>query len=183
MTSSYVPRELRPHEEPHLVRLYEAVYGADWRRRTCVERYLGGSLGGFSVSVVEEGELLVGAQAVYDVPLWMTGGEASASVFVDVVTHPDFRRRGIFRRLLAHALATSKARGARVALSTPNPVAYRGFKADPGWITMATLECRMRLLRCDRLGSASPVLPELARRIGGLEIGRASCRERVFGLV
>ena len=147
MNASDAPRPLRPGEEERLGALFEAVYGPDWRARTCIERYLRRDGWPASVSVVESDGILVGAQPTYDVPCLVAGTETRLSVLVDVVTHPAYRRRGLFSAVLDHAAAECVARGSAVALTTPNEDAHRGFAKKRDWSLLTVLECRVRLLR------------------------------------
>ena len=171
------PRCLAPREQARLVALFEAVYGSAWQNKTCTERYLGCPRWPASVSVLEADGLLVGAQPAYDLPLWISGALRSATVLADVVTHPDYRRRGVFSRLVDHATTLSGERGASVVLTTPNGVSYQGFRKKREWVLLARLECRVRVLRPAELLKRRLHLPSrlsaaLAGPVGFLLRGR-----------
>ena len=58
-------------------------------------------------------------------------GSVTAAVrAVDTVTHPDYRRRGIFRRLTLGALEDLRSEGVRFVFNTPNE------QSGPGYLTI-----------------------------------------------
>jgi hypothetical protein len=69
------------------------------------------------------------------------------TILVDVVTHPRYRRRGVFSRVVDHAVALSQRRGATLALTTPNKASYPGFQKKADWRLLTTLDCWVRLLQ------------------------------------
>ena len=139
--------------------LFGAVYGAGWRDRTCVDRYVGNSAPTASVSVDEQDGTIVGAQPSFDLPLWVAGADATATTLVDVVTHPSYRRQGIFAALVDHAVRLAGERGAAVVLTTPNRISYPGFRKKSSWRLLATLECWVRPLRTEGLLRGALGLP------------------------
>ena len=151
MNDSGSARCLQPGEEERLTALFEAVYGPDWQARTSIDRYLGKDGWPASVSVVESDGILVGAQPTYDVPCLVGGTETTLSVLIDVVTHPAYRRRGVFSEVLDHAAAECAARGSALALTTPNEAAHRVFAGKSDWLLLTVPECRVRFLRPDAI--------------------------------
>jgi GNAT superfamily N-acetyltransferase len=51
---------------------------------------------------------------------------------VDTATHPDFERRGIFRRLTMEALDVARDKGVHLVFNTPNPKSGAGY-LSMGW--------------------------------------------------
>jgi GNAT superfamily N-acetyltransferase len=138
---------LKAGEEESLRALFEAEYGATWRAKTSLDRYLGSTPWPAAVSVIEADGVIVGAQPSYDVPLLVAGTRRMCTILVDVVTHPRYRRRGIFSRVVDHAMTLSQHRGASLALTTPNKASYPGFQKKLDWRLLTTLDCWVRLLR------------------------------------
>jgi len=64
-------------------------------------------------------------------PLVVDGREVAAAGVQSVATRPDYRRRGLFRDLMARALAEAEARYECLLLLTETPALYRpfGFRA------------------------------------------------------
>lgn len=69
---------------------------------------------------------------------------------VDTATHPDFTRRGVFRRLTTEAIELAKAEGVHLVFNTPNPASGAGYLSmgwrHVGWID-ALVRPRLRSLR------------------------------------
>lgn len=64
---------------------------------------------------------------------WRSGdGEVAAVRAVDTATHPDWRRRGLFRRLTLELAERVAAEGAAFVFNTPNPRSRAGYLAM-GW--------------------------------------------------
>jgi GNAT superfamily N-acetyltransferase len=141
------PRTLERGEEPKLEALFADVYGPDWRTKTAAHRYLGPTPWPAAVSVVEMDGLIVGAQPAYDVPISVRGARRMCTILADVVTHPQYRRRGIFASVVDHAAKLSVQRDSSLALTTPNNASYPGFEKKRDWRLLTTLPCWLRLLR------------------------------------
>lgn len=70
---------------------------------------------------------------------WRAGGETVEAVrAVDTVTHPEWRRRGIFQRLTRKLCEQCAERGIRLVFNTPNSVSRRGYLAL-GWSDVGRL--------------------------------------------
>lgn len=69
---------------------------------------------------------------------------------VDTATHPDFGRRGVFRRLTTEAIEMARAEGVDLVFNTPNPASGAGYLSmgwqHVGWID-ALVRPRLRSLR------------------------------------
>jgi GNAT superfamily N-acetyltransferase len=151
MSPPYEPRLLEAGETASLGALYEAVYGPSWREKVSFARYIGETAWPGAVSVVEAEGRIAGAQPAYDVPLWAAGREATATVLLDVATHPAFRRRGIFSRLIDHAVSESGRRASDLVLTTPNRASYRGFRRKREWRLLTSLEAWVDPIRPELL--------------------------------
>ncbi len=57
---------------------------------------------------------------------------------VDTATHPDYQRRGIFRRLTLAALEQAAADGVAMVFNTPNPKSGAGY-LSLGWIAVGEI--------------------------------------------
>ena len=57
---------------------------------------------------------------------------------VDTATHPEFARKGIFRRLTESALEVAREEGVNLVFNTPNPKSFAGYLTmgwhEVGWI-------------------------------------------------
>jgi len=154
------PRFLEASEVAALHALYESVYGTLWPERVCLSRYVGETAWPGGVAVMEADGLIVGAQPAYDVPVWVAGDHATATVLVDVATHPAYRRRGIFSRLVDYAVVQAARRGSALVLTTPNKVSYAGFRRKPDWRVLMRLHTWVELLRPEVVLRARAHCPE-----------------------
>lgn len=78
---------------------------------------------------------------------WTTGNRTVAAVrAVDTATHPDFRRRGLFRRLTERALQDCADAGIEFVFNTPNDKSLPGY-LKMGWRRVGRLNLRVRPYR------------------------------------
>jgi hypothetical protein len=75
----------------------------------------------------------VGAQPSHEVALRFDGAPLRGALLLDVMTHPDYRRRGVFRGVVEGLRQSLHADGIRVLLTTPNRQAAGGFSRLPAW--------------------------------------------------
>lgn len=85
---------------------------------------------------------------------WRAGGETVEAVrAVDTATHPDWQRRGLFRRLTLRLCEECAELGIRLVFNTPNAVSRRGYLAL-GWQDAGRLPLLVRPRRPARLLAA-----------------------------
>ncbi len=85
------------------------------------------------VLVAEAGDRIAGVRALMRWQLTAPGGVVLDCVRpVDTATHPDFERRGIFRRLTMEALEVAREQGIHLVFNTPNPKSGAGY-LSMGW--------------------------------------------------
>lgn len=93
---------------------------------------------------------------------WDVDGERVPAVrAVDTVTHPDFRRQGLFRRLTLQLVEEMREEGVAFVFNTPNRYSRPGY-LKMGWemagrVAVLVRPCRLAgLARCLGLGSPAP---------------------------
>lgn len=120
---------------------------------------------GESLAVVAETDgRLVGLRAFMRWRLrTVDGDELSCVRAVDTATHPDFQRRGIFRRLTEEAIEIARADGVDLVFNTPNPKSGAGY-LSMGWSEVGSVGVLarpgLRLLTTRRSDPDSPVEPQ-----------------------
>jgi GNAT superfamily N-acetyltransferase len=135
-------RFYKPEDRPALEALYQAVYGGEaWHDHTRLGWYIDQPLAEAGSSVAVMGDKIVAAQPFCDFPLHTPWGVVRATLFLDVATHPEYRRQGLFWRVVAAARTAAFERGACLALTTPNRMAFQGFQRMPEWRQLCTLDC------------------------------------------
>ncbi|MGH8915200.1 MAG: GNAT family N-acetyltransferase [Acidimicrobiia bacterium] len=116
------------------------------------------------VLVATAGDRIAGVRALMR---WQLGGPGGMTVRcvrpVDTATHPDFERRGIFRRLTMESLEVARDQGAQLVFNTPNARSGAGY-LSMGWREVAPIGvmARPRIGRAARVpGSGPPSLTEV----------------------
>lgn len=107
--------------------------------------------------VAEAGGSLVGLRAFMRWELRTPDGDTLRCVrAVDTATHPDFQRRGIFRRLTEEALEQASADGVDLVFNTPNDKSGGGY-LSMGWAPVGKVGVMIR----PKLGrSSAPANPD-----------------------
>jgi GNAT superfamily N-acetyltransferase len=77
---------------------------------------------------------------------------------VDTATHPDFQRRGIFRRLTEEALEEARGKGIDLIFNTPNAKSGPGY-LKMGWVQVGPIGAMVRPTTHFFTGRSSPEDP------------------------
>ena len=112
--------------------ILEATYSrmdADMWRWQYASHYLGPP----RIAVARAGGRVVGIQPSIRQEIWWRGAPAEAYQLCHVVTHPDYRRRGIFTALVGEIARRFEEEGARYVYTFPNGLSYPGFRRLPAW--------------------------------------------------
>jgi GNAT superfamily N-acetyltransferase len=141
MNSSHHIRFYKLGDRLALEDLYRAVYGEAWRDNTRLGWYIDQPLAEAGSAVAVTDDKIVAAQPFCDFPLHTPWGVMRATLFLDVATHPEYRRQGLFRRVVAAARTAAFERGACLAITTPNRTAFQGFQRMPEWERLCMLDC------------------------------------------
>lgn len=92
------------------------------------------------------------------------GGEHSAVRAVDTATHPDWRRRGLFRRLTTELVEAVAAEGTPFVFNTPNRVSFEGYRAlgwrSAGRVPLAVRPIGGRVLLPRKPSAAAPAMTD-----------------------
>ena len=89
---------------------------------------------------------LAGVRAFMRWQLTANGHVVHAAKPVDTVTHPDYQRRGIFKRLTTEACDVARRDGIGLLFNTPNGNSLPGY-LKLGWQRVTDLPLRVRLQR------------------------------------
>ena len=134
-----------PHFDP-TIRLFteEDVHGVYELSRACFvdranteafirRRYAPHRQPAVRVVLAEADGLLIGAQAVTLLPFFLEGREEPVAVFTDGMTHPNYRNRGVFRRVLHEAQQQAFDLGAAMLMTMPNDASLPAFRKSGLW--------------------------------------------------
>ncbi len=122
-----------------LLDLFRSVYGAEAGHRTSDWRYLAPAPWLALIEIAEVGGRIVGAQPSHVIDVMMDGETVRGLLLLDVMTHPDYRRRGVFARVVEGLRARAAGEGYRLLLTTPNRSAERGFSRLGSWRRLGEL--------------------------------------------
>lgn len=152
-------RPVTVDDSADLVDLFAACFGTHPSAEYFKWKYYDNPAGDVIGFVAEGGGGLAGFYGVIPEP-WMVGGAATTvHQSMDTMTHPDFRRRGLFVRLAELTYEEVRARTGRCDLiGIPGPTSLPGFTGRLGWtqihefdvITVATPLVRAWPIRGDR---------------------------------
>ena len=124
--------------------------------------------------VAEADDQIVGLRAFMRWQMVTPGGDMLRCVrAVDTATHPDYLRRGIFRRLTLEALDQAAAEGVDLVFNTPNPKSGAGY-LSMGWVEVGPIGVMVwptwRLARRtgsgDFLPDSEAIVPESVPALG-----------------
>jgi len=105
------------------------------------------------LAAVADDGTLVGVRLFQRWRLAAGGGELAAVRAVDTATHPEWRRRGVFRRLTLDLAGRVRDEGATLIFNTPNAHSRAGYLAM-GWRSVGRVPLLVRPLRPGRLAAA-----------------------------
>jgi GNAT superfamily N-acetyltransferase len=118
-----------------------------------------------TIWIAKQGEQIVAQRPV--VLKWVTVGNKHyrAAHFMDVMTHPDFRRRGLFTRLLSEATVATLEQGVALCYSFPNEESYPGYARKSDWTLLSSPPLWIKPLKTEsllRLRAGNPSLRRAA---------------------
>lgn len=129
-------RLARPEEAPAILELAHAVHGynrPELNQSYLQWRYWNDTPFRADVLAAEHEGRLIGIQPVALFDFQQGGKQFKGAMYTGVMTHPDHRRRGVFRALVDAANEYAVGRGAAFSMTMPNTNALAGFRQFVGW--------------------------------------------------
>lgn len=154
-------RRAQPEDKGELLGLVAESFGEDasvWNESYWCWKHELNPFGPSYALVAEAGGRPVGLRMFLRWRLESGATSVEAVRAVDTVTHPDFRRRGIFSRLTREALRLAGEDGVRLVFNTPNPRSRAGY-LQMGWQDVGRVPlmlCPLRPLRLLLPDAAAP---------------------------
>ena len=90
-------------------------------------RYMDNPAGGSRIWVADHDGKIVGSRSVILVKMKIAGETVTASQNTDLMTHPDYRRQGIFSALEKKSFNQLKEEGIPITYSFPSNMSYPGY--------------------------------------------------------
>lgn len=134
-------RPVTVDDSPALVELFEACFGTRLSSEYFAWKYYENPAGEVSGFVADAGKRLAAFYGLIPEP-WTVGGTDTA-IFqsMDTMTHPEFRRRGLFVRLAELTYDDVRRRTGRCDLvGIPGPTSLPGFTGKLGWTKIHDFE-------------------------------------------
>jgi GNAT superfamily N-acetyltransferase len=171
MSGSVCIRQYQGHHDDvaiqALIRVCYGDLGVSWGQFRHWHFGLSSALQGMSVA--ETDGQLVGIQPMEVVAHRLAGRPLKAGVLTGAMVHPDWRRRGIFSRLLAGCEARAWELGAELVWTMPNNVSLLGFLKEgyrnPGERRLLLWSPQPRRLAAGRLPAPLVALVDPAARL------------------
>jgi GNAT superfamily N-acetyltransferase len=133
MSGTILFRLYEPGDRQGLLDLFDAVYGHEAPARTSAWRYLDRPGDVARIAVAEADGRIVGAQPSHEIDLRVRDEPVRGALLLDVMTHPGYRRRGVFAGVVDTVRRASLERGVQILMTTPNGDAAHGFERLQAW--------------------------------------------------
>lgn len=170
----WLNRLARPDETSPILELVHAVHGdgrveindAYWRWRYLNDTDYRADI---IMSDFEGRPIGIQPMAIFD---WQWGGQRlKGAMYTGVLTHPDHRRRGIFRTLIDSSNEHAARRGAQFSMTLPNELSLPGFLRFGEWHYPGLIPLMIKVID----GGAA-----LRPRLGGIVAGLFGWLPRAF---
>ncbi len=144
-------RAYREGDEEGIFDLWKAVYPEKAYDRLQWLRwwqwlYQANPMGTGVICVAEHDGRIVGHAAEIPLALKVGGENVLAGLGIDAMTHPEYRRQGMYLAVVRTRRALGEARGIRATFAFPNEFSYPGQTADLGAFDIATMHKVIRPL-------------------------------------
>lgn len=127
-------REYEPGDEEEIMELFEEAFKRPLDERFWRWRYLNNPYGKGIISLMYEGDKLVGHYAVIPIPLSIHGEVIKAALSMTTMTHPDYWKRDIFTTLATRVYSICEKENVKIVLGFANKNSYHGLTERLGWI-------------------------------------------------
>lgn len=148
MADAFTTRRFKYHDLDEVLELLRLSLGETELLQRTKElfswKHLDNPFGESIVLVAEHDDRIVAMRALMRWDLRTPGGTDLRCLRpVDTATHPDFRRRGLFRRLTLEALEEARAAGIHIVFNTPNEQSRPGY-LKMGWSDVGDIKVMVR---------------------------------------
>ncbi len=143
----WTPRPYRSGDEHALMDLTKLVLERDLALKDWRWLFSDNPAGEGFFSLADHDGNIVGQYVVIPIRMLVGGEEITGAQSMDTMTHPDYRRQGMFTTLANEVYAELKRCGIHAAYGFPNPASHPGFVNKLEWITLIDLPFRARPLK------------------------------------
>jgi len=132
---------------PDVLNLFRLSFNREYDPADWSWRYLENPFYDPIIKLMFDGSVLVGYYAVSLTPLYVFGNVHKVALSVDTMTHPEYRRRGIFVKLAEECYSTCVENGVVAVYGFPNQNSADGFFTKLQW--QKGKPVREYVLNCD----------------------------------
>lgn len=100
--------------------------------------------------VLKEGNKIIGADGLFPVELYVGGKVILAAHSIKSMTHPEYQRQGIFRKMTENSLQKAKEFGVDLVFGLANDQSYRAYQ-NFGWPTVFEKEVYVKPIRVTKM--------------------------------
>lgn len=149
MMKTRVIRAFRSGDEAGIFELWKKVYSnrqldkdkwLSWWRWMYEENPSGEGI----IRLAEDSGKLVGQYAIVPVQVKFGDNILIGAQSLDTMTHPDYRRQGIFENLANAVYKEASDRGISIIYGFPNQFSYPGFVKNLGWFDISRMQVIMK---------------------------------------
>lgn len=125
---------------PKFVELFQSSFKKSISHEHVARKYETQNLGGSYIGhMAFHNGLPIAYYGVLPVPFVLQGDEITAVQSADTMTHPEYRRHGLFPLLATKTYELAKSEGASFVFGWPNQNSYPSFKKKLGWIDLGNM--------------------------------------------
>lgn len=95
--------------------------------------------------------VIAGMRPISFMPIRVNGKDVSSVMLTAVITHPDYRRKGIFSSLVKHSMKESKDSGASFAFTFPNEKSYAIYSKKREWRHIGSIPLFAKIIDLNRV--------------------------------
>lgn len=143
-------REIRQSDIPQLCALTELVFNRPMSEVQWNWQFRDNPAGYCRALVAHVGDQIVGQYMVIPMELCLEGRTILASLSMDTMTHPTYRKQGIFQTLALKLYADLAKDGISITYGFPNENSLSGLTNLLGWSHIATLNMYVKPLNVER---------------------------------
>lgn len=133
LTRTWIVREANQNDSPGLAELFRNVFNFDRGEDHYRWKFFDNPDGPPVISVAEDAGKLVGQYALWPTRMRLGSAVVLGAQSLDTMTHPDYRRQGMFTVLTEHCMNLATDRGVEVLYGFPLENTIQGFIHKLDW--------------------------------------------------
>lgn len=158
---AWTAREGTAADIPRINDLYRTVFGIDRTDAAMKWRFFENPAGPPIIMIAEAEGMLVGHRVLWPIPITVGLETIAGAQSVDAMTHPSYRRRGIYSQLDVAVRALAARRGLPLLYGFPNDQSYPASVERLGWEHLGNVQTFSRPVRSDAIERVPPMLRPL----------------------